>query len=142
MTLLALLVFVGVLILIITPTHRLTARQIACAAFALFILRAGGCWLGRYVLERTGGPLQIPAYFLVMLGWPEIAVAATLGWPANREHALIMATGLLALTSCLLAVVVYLRTRWSGQPASLNQSSGRHTNKLRQSQPTLRLLVP
>ena len=111
MILLAMLVFVGALILVIVPKHQLTARQIACAAFGLFILRAGGCWLGRYVLERTGGPLQIAAYFLVMLGWPEITLPATLGWTANREHALIMATGLLALTSCVLGAVVYLRTR-------------------------------
>jgi hypothetical protein len=99
------------LILIIVPKHRLTPLQIACAAFGLFILRAGGCWLGRHVLETTGGPLQIPAYFLVMLGWPEITVPLMLGWTANREHALIMATGLLALTSGVLGVVIYLRSR-------------------------------
>jgi hypothetical protein len=46
-----------------------------------------------------------------MLGWPEVTMPAMLGWTANREHALIMATGLLALTSAVLGVVVYLRSR-------------------------------
>jgi hypothetical protein len=55
--------------------------------------------------------LQIPAYFLLMLGWPEITVPLMLGWTANREHALIMATGLLALTSGILGLIVYLRSR-------------------------------
>jgi hypothetical protein len=38
----AVLVFAVALILIIVPKHRLTPLQIACAAFGLFILRAGG----------------------------------------------------------------------------------------------------
>jgi hypothetical protein len=55
--------------------------------------------------------MQIPAYFLVILGWPEITVPVMLGWTSNREHALIMATGLLALTSGILGLVVHLRSR-------------------------------
>jgi hypothetical protein len=48
MILLAVLVFAGALILIVVPTHRLTPLQIACAAFGLFILRAGGlAWTPR-----------------------------------------------------------------------------------------------
>jgi hypothetical protein len=111
MILLAVLVFAGFLILVVVRKHRLTPLQIVGGAVGVFLLRAGGLWLGRYVLESTGGPLQIPAFFLVMLGWPEIAAPAMLGWTANREHALIMATGLLALTSGVLGVVVYLRSQ-------------------------------
>lgn len=32
--------------------------------------------LGWYVVERTGGPLQIPAYALTMTAWPEAAILA------------------------------------------------------------------
>ena len=57
-----------------------------------------------------------------MLGWPEITVPLMLGWTANREHAFIMATGLLALTSGILGLVVYLRSRLDGRgPAAGGQ---------------------
>jgi len=107
----ALLVFAAAVILIVVPRYRLTGPKILSGGIALFILRAGSLWLGRYILERTGGRLQIPAYLLVMLGWPEITMPLTLGWTANRDHALIMATGLLALTSGVFALVVYRRAR-------------------------------
>ena len=88
----------GVIVLVVTRKHQLTGAQIAVIATALFIVRAGEVWLGRYVLAHTGGPLQIPAYVLVMQGWPEITISAMLGWALNSDHALIMATGLLAGT--------------------------------------------
>src|SRR5687767_3103026 len=30
--------------------------------------------LGWYVVEHTGGPLQVPAFALAMLAWPEAAI--------------------------------------------------------------------
>jgi len=103
------LALAGVLVLVVAARHQLTGLQIAWLAAGLFVVRAGGVWAGRYILGHTGGPLQIPAYLLVMLGWPEITIPGMLGWTANREHALIMATGLLAATSVVLGLVVYVR---------------------------------
>jgi hypothetical protein len=102
--------------------QRLTGFQIVAGCVALFFVRAGGFWLGRYVLANTGGWLQVPAYVLVLLGWPEITVPLMLGWTSNPEHSLIMATGLLAVTSALLGVAVY----WRGQHLHRRKAEPRH----------------
>jgi hypothetical protein len=40
------------------------------------LARAGLASLGWYLVERSGGPLQIPAFALVMMAWPEGALLA------------------------------------------------------------------
>ena len=105
---------------VLTPRRRLRGLRIVAGCVALFVLRAGGCWLGRYVLDTTGGRLQVPAYVLVLLGSPEITVPLMVGWTSNPEHTLIMATGLLAMTSALLGLAVYLRGRWGGERPAQN----------------------
>jgi len=109
MVVLAVLVFAGVLLLVVAPKYQLTAPQAVALAAGLFVVRAGGVSVGRYILGHTGGPMQLLAYLLVMLGWPEIAIPGTLGWTANRDHSLIMATALLAATSVVVGFVVYVR---------------------------------
>ena len=38
------------------------------------LLRGGLASVGWYVVEHTGGPLQVPAFALAMLAWPEAAL--------------------------------------------------------------------
>lgn len=40
----------------------------------LGVVRAGLASFGWYVVEHTGGPLQVPAFALAMLAWPEAAI--------------------------------------------------------------------
>ena len=57
-------------------TRRVPVRAAVYTGCILGILRAGLASLGWYVVEHTGGPLQVPAFALAMLAWPEAMVFA------------------------------------------------------------------
>jgi hypothetical protein len=40
------------------------------------VLRAALSSLGWFIVERTGGPLQIPGFAMAMMAWPEVALIA------------------------------------------------------------------
>jgi hypothetical protein len=55
-------------------TTRAFWRSALLIGLAIGVARAILASIGWYTVERTGGPLQIPAYLLGMLAWPEIAM--------------------------------------------------------------------
>lgn len=57
-------------------SRRKPVRTAVYTGCILGILRASLASAGWYVVERTGGPLQIPAFALAMLAWPEAMILA------------------------------------------------------------------
>lgn len=53
------------------PSRRALWRSAVRVGFSVGIARAVLSCIGWYAIERTGGPLQIPAFALAMLAWPE-----------------------------------------------------------------------
>lgn len=49
-------------------------RRTLLIGFGVGAARAVLASLGWYVVEHTGGPLQIPAFALAMVAWPEAAI--------------------------------------------------------------------
>jgi len=73
------LVLAGVRVLVVAARHQLTGLQIASLAAGLFVVE-GRCSLGGALRPRPHGrAAQIPAYLLLMLGWPEITIPGMLG---------------------------------------------------------------
>jgi len=80
MVLPAVLVVVAVAIVVLywhlrkQPDRRSLWRTTIRIGVGVGIARAGLASLGWYVVERTGGPLQIPAYVLSLTALPEAAI--------------------------------------------------------------------
>jgi hypothetical protein len=58
------------------PDRRSLWRTALWVGAGTGVARAALASLGWYMVERGGGPLQIPAFTLVMLAWPEGAMLA------------------------------------------------------------------
>ena len=56
------------------PTRRERWRIALAIGVGVGLLRAVLASTGWYVVEHTGGPLQVPAFALAMLAWPEAAL--------------------------------------------------------------------
>jgi NADH:ubiquinone oxidoreductase subunit 6 (subunit J) len=56
------------------PDRRSLWRMALYVGAGTGLVRAVLSSLGWYMFERTGGPLQIPAFALVMMAWPEAAI--------------------------------------------------------------------
>jgi hypothetical protein len=56
------------------PNRRRLWRMTLRIGLGLGVMRAALASLGWYVVEHNGGPLQIPAFALAMLAWPEAAI--------------------------------------------------------------------
>ena len=73
------------------------------------VTRAALASLGWYMVERTGGPLQIPAFALAMMAWPEGAMLDERRLaPAPPAFYVQLSVLLLATTlavTCLVALV-------------------------------------
>ena len=80
-----------------------TAVYLGCA---LGTLRAALASLGWYVVEHTGGPLQIPAYVLAMLAWPEAALLSTRRTAAAPFAFYVQLSVLLVITTVLALVSI------------------------------------
>ncbi|HSA57800.1 MAG TPA: hypothetical protein VLE53_18945 [Gemmatimonadaceae bacterium] len=81
----------------------------------LGVLRALLATTGWYIVEHSGGPLQIPAYALAMLAWPEGAMLAerrTAPAPVSFHVAL---AALIILTTAAAVITVALLTRIPGR---------------------------
>ena len=59
--------------------------------------------LGWYVVEHTGGPLQIPAFLLAMLAWPEGAVFRGHRGPASVGFLIALGAWLLATSVAVVS---------------------------------------
>ena len=58
------------------PDRRSMWRMAIYIGIGTGALRAALSSLGWYVVEHDGGPLQVPAFALAMMAWPEAAVLA------------------------------------------------------------------
>jgi hypothetical protein len=56
------------------PDRRSLWRRTLQIGLGVGLARAGLASWGWYTVEHTGGPLQIPAFALAMLAWPEAAL--------------------------------------------------------------------
>src|SRR5712692_2863135 len=92
------------------PNPRALWQSTVAIGIVVGIARAVLAGLGWYVVEHTGGPLQIPAFALAMLALPEAAVFGRHRGPV--PPALYVSLGLLlTLTSLLFVSVVALVVR-------------------------------
>jgi hypothetical protein len=88
-------------------------RSSLVVGFVIGTIRATLACAGWYVMEHTGGPLQVPAYALAMLAWPEAAVIDVRRVaPASTSFYPLLA-GLLIVTSTLgvSAIALLVRAR-------------------------------
>ena len=73
------------------------------------VARAALASLGWYMIERTGGPLQIPAFALAMMAWPEGAMLdqrrLTPVPPAFYIQLSVLLIASTLAVSCLVAVI-------------------------------------
>ena len=91
------------------PDQRSLWRTALYVGAGTGLARAALASLGWYMVERTGGPLQIPAFALAMMAWPEGAMldARRLA-PAPLAFYLQLSALLLASTlavTCLVALI-------------------------------------
>jgi hypothetical protein len=56
------------------PDRRSLLRRTLQIGLVVGLARAALASWGWYTVEHTGGPLQIPAFALAMLAWPEAAI--------------------------------------------------------------------
>lgn len=56
------------------PDQRSLWRAALRIGFLVGVTRAALASWGWYMVEHTGGPLQIPAFALAMMAWPEAAI--------------------------------------------------------------------
>lgn len=59
------------------PDRRSLWRTTLRLGLGVGVTRAALASLGWYVVEHTGGPLQVPAFALALMAWPEGAVLTT-----------------------------------------------------------------
>ena len=97
------------------PTVLRTALYIGCLLGAV---RGGLATIGWYVVEHTGGPLQVPGFALAMLAWPEailISERRTTPTPPGfyAQLALLLFTSTVVLIS---AIAIIAKRRRATRP--------------------------
>src|SRR5574341_1278328 len=93
------------------PSLRALWRSAVIIGFSVGVTRAVLTCVGWYTIERTGGPLQMPAFALAMLAWPEAALFGRHQGPVPLQFyfqlsLLLIVTSLLLV--CGIALVVQL----------------------------------
>jgi len=88
-------------------------RSTVTLGVSVGVARAALACAGWYGVEHTGGPLQIPAYFLAMLALPEAIVFGRHQGPVPL-HIYISLFFLLIATSLLLVIGVALAVQATG----------------------------
>lgn len=93
------------------PGARALWRSSLAIGLSIGVVRAVLACVGWYGVEHTGGPLQVPAFALAMLSWPEAIVLGSRSNAAPPSFYLLLAL-LLVVTSMLMiggaALVVQL----------------------------------
>jgi hypothetical protein len=91
------------------PDRRSLWRTALYVGVGTGVARAALASLGWYMIERTGGPLQIPAFALAMMAWPEgVMLDERRLTPVPPAFYLQLSVLLIASTlavSCLVAVI-------------------------------------
>jgi uncharacterized membrane protein len=93
-----------------------TALYVGCIVGALRAVLASAGW---YVVEHTGGPLQVPGYALAMLAWPE-GMLINERRTTTAPPAFYVQLSLLLFASTVLLIVgiaIVARPRQATQPA-------------------------
>ena len=80
-------------------------RRSVAIGLSVGLLRGGLASAGWYGVEHTGGPLQIPAFALAMLAWPEAALFARHRGPTQLSVYPLLALALTLSTVLLVAGV-------------------------------------
>ena len=94
------------------PDRRSLWRTALYVGIGTGVARAGLASLGWYLVERSGGPLQIPAFALVMMAWPEGAILAERRFtPAPPAFYLQLSLLLMATTLALVILVAVIAGR-------------------------------
>lgn len=88
------------------PDRRSLWRTALYVGIGTGIARASLATLGWYLVERTGGPLQIPAFALVMMAWPEGAILAERRFTPAPPAFYLQLSLLLIATTLMLVVLV------------------------------------
>jgi hypothetical protein len=73
--------------------------------------------LGWYGVEHTGGPLQIPAFALAMLAWPEAALVSTRRFTASPPEFYVSLSLLLLVSTVTLVSLVASAVRMARPPS-------------------------
>jgi hypothetical protein len=91
------------------PDRRSLWRTALYVGVGTGVARAALASLGWYMIERTGGPLQIPAFALAMMAWPEgVMLDERRLTPVPPAFYIQLSVLLIASTlavSCLVAVI-------------------------------------
>jgi hypothetical protein len=70
------------------------------------IVRASLACGGWYVVEHTGGPLQIPAYVLAMFSWPEAALLPRSGPMVTPAGTYVLLFALLVVSTTMFVALL------------------------------------
>ena len=100
------------------PSRRALWRSAVRVGLSVGIARAVLSCIGWYAIERTGGPLQIPAFALAMLAWPEAVLLGGHRGPVPLQlyvqlSLLLIVTSLLLVGGIALLVQLIRGQRWT-----------------------------
>jgi hypothetical protein len=97
------------------------------------VARAALASLGWYMIERTGGPLQIPAFALAMMAWPEgVMLDERRLTPVPPAFYVQLSVLLIASTlavSCLVAVIAAKSRKPYSSPTRCARSANRLSSR-------------
>lgn len=112
-----LLVVVGAMALVYIylrrqPNPQSLWRRAIVIGIGIGVVRAALASLGWYVIEHTGGPLQVPAYALAMLALPEaVIMSGRRNTPQPPEFFLRLSLLLIVGTTGFVALVAFIANR-------------------------------
>jgi hypothetical protein len=89
-------------------------RSAIAVGIALGSARAALSGLGFYGVEHTGGPLQVPAFALALVGWPELVLLGRHSGRAQPALYVMMALLLIATTTAGVAIIASAARRRGG----------------------------
>jgi hypothetical protein len=100
------------------PSRRALWRSAVKVGFSVGIARAVLSCIGWYAIERTGGPLQIPAFALAMLAWPEAVLFGRHRGSVPLQlyvqlSLLLIVTSLLLVGGIALSIQLIRSQRWT-----------------------------
>ena len=94
------------------PDRPTLVRTALFIGVGIGVIRAAGACAGWYVVEHTGGPLQVPGFALAMLAWPEAAIFRERSTtPATAQFYLQLALLLISSSVAIVAIVAAAASR-------------------------------
>ena len=94
------------------PDRRSLWRTALIVGVGTGVLRAVLSSLGWYIVEHTGGPLQIPGFAMAMMAWPEAALLAERRMaPAPPSFYFQLSVVLVTSTVTFVALIAFIAAR-------------------------------